>query len=256
MEDGSNPFEQGTVGIAMEHVTFGYRPESPVLEDVSLTIEPNHRIAIVGASGSGKTTLAQILVGFYQPGSGTLLYGGTPAEAIGYETIRENVGLVLQSPSMLNDTVHANLTLGREIEETAIWEALDIAQMKTVVEEMPDGLQTRVGKNGIRLSGGQRQRLAIARMILQQPKIAIFDESTSALDVHTESRLFEALEPFMRERTTLFIAHRLSTVQNADYIYVLERGKIVQQGTHDALLEEEGHYRHFVHQQMHKGHLS
>jgi ATP-binding cassette subfamily C protein len=147
---------------------------------------------------------------------------------------------------IFNDTLRFNLTLGKDIPDEKIWEALKIAQLKETVEEMKEKLNTVVGKNGVRLSGGQRQRLAIARMILSNPKVVIFDESTSALDTHTEFNLFNELQKFLKGKTTIIIAHRLSTIRQADYIYVLDKGKIVEQGTDEELMMKEGLYNNFI----------
>jgi ATP-binding cassette subfamily C protein len=160
------------------------------------------------------------------------------------------VFVVLQQPLMFNDTLRFNLTMGEAWADEKIFEALKIAQLYDFVHELPNALDTQVGKFGIRLSGGQRQRLSIARMILANPKVVIFDESTSALDVHTESALFEALQEFLQEKTVIIIAHRLSTVSRADYIYVLENGTIAQEGTYNELVLLEGQFQAFIHQQQ------
>jgi ATP-binding cassette subfamily C protein len=171
------------------------------------------------------------------------------AKTVGFATVRDNVFVVLQQPLMFNDTLRFNLTMGDECTDEVIFEALKIAQLYDFVHDLPNSLDTQVGKFGIRLSGGQRQRLSIARMILANPKVVIFDESTSALDVHTESALFEALRQFLQEKTVIIIAHRLSTVSRAEYIYVLENGTIAQEGTYDELKKEDGSFRHFVNHQ-------
>ncbi len=242
-----NPFKnKETCSIKLKDVYFSYDGENYVLQGINITAEKGKKIAIVGASGSGKTTLAHIIVGFYTVDKGDVLYDDISVREIGLDVVRENVFLVLQSPMMFNDTVRFNLTLGKDIPESKIWEALEIAQLKDVVENMPQKLDTLIGKNGIRLSGGQKQRLAIARMILQNPKIVILDESTSALDTHTEHKLFNALQKYLDRKTTIIIAHRLSTVQKADYIYVLDRGRVVEEGTHQDLMEKEGIYNQFM----------
>ncbi len=242
-----NPFKNRTTcSLELKDVDFSYDGINKILEGINLKAENGKKVAIVGASGSGKTTLAHIMVGFYPVSSGDVLYDDISVTEIGLDIVRENVSLVLQSPMMFNDTIRFNLTMGTEIPEYKIWEALKISQMDDFIKELPEGLDTVVGKNGIRLSGGQRQRLAIARMILQNPKIVILDESTSALDTQTEYKLFKALQDYLKDKTTVIIAHRLSTIQQADYIYVLDRGKIVEEGTHEELMKAEGLYNEYM----------
>ena len=242
-----NPFKDSeTCSIRLKDVWFSYDGEHYVLKNINMFADRGKKIAIVGASGSGKTTLAHVIVGFYPVDKGDVLYDDISVKEIGLDVVREHVSLVLQTPMMFNDTLRFNLTLGRDIPEEKIWEALEIAQLKDFVEQLPDKLETLIGKNGVRLSGGQRQRVAIARMILQNPKIVILDESTSALDTQTEYKLFKALEKYLKNKTTIIIAHRLSTVQQADYIYVLDKGEIVEEGTHEELMEKEGLYNQYM----------
>ncbi len=205
-------------------------------------IKKGSKIAIVGASGSGKTTLANILVGFYPFVEGEIIYGGVSNKVLKLSTIRENIHLILQHPKLFNDTMLFNLTLGKSYSADAVQKALEIAQLTNVIERLDLGLDTLVGKDGIKLSGGQRQRVAIARMILADPKVVIFDESTSALDIHTEVKLFDALHDFLSRKTVITIAHRLSTIKNAEYIYVLEDGEVVDSGTPKALLAKDESY--------------
>jgi ATP-binding cassette subfamily C protein len=230
------------VGVALEAVSFAYGDGPPVLDRVSLAIAPGEKVALVGASGAGKTTLVQVVLGLYAPSSGRILFDGVPIEEIGMDVVRDHVATVLQHPALFNDTVRMNLTLGREMPEARLWEALRVAQLGAVVRGLDAGLETVVGRGGIRLSGGQRQRLAVARMVLADPQVVILDEATSALDSETEARLHEALERFLVGRTTLIIAHRLSAVRRADRVLVLERGRIVEQGRHEDLIDGEGLY--------------
>lgn len=242
----SEALERGGLSIQTRNLVFGYGENDPVLKGVSITIDAGKTVAIIGASGSGKSTLSQLLVGFYPPTSGEIFYNGKRAEEIGYSHIRDAVFVVLQQPMMFNGTLRFNLTMGDEVSDEEIWNALDIAQLSSFVNNLPDALETEVGKFGIRLSGGQRQRLSIARMVLANPQAVIFDESTSALDVHTESALFEALRQFLKGKTVVIIAHRLSTVEHADYIYVLENGTILEEGTREKLEKIDGKFNQFV----------
>ncbi|MBU2641300.1 MAG: ABC transporter ATP-binding protein/permease [Gammaproteobacteria bacterium] len=233
-----------TVGIALEHVSFSYEENGEsVLDDVSLTVAPGEKVALVGASGGGKSTLVQALLGLYPVKAGRIVYGDAPVTEIGWETVREHVGVVLQHPVLFNDSVRANLTLGRAADDATLWQALEIAQMKDVIAALPHALDTVVGRQGVRLSGGQRQRLAIARMIVAQPSIVILDEATSALDSATEHQLHQAMHTFLAGRTTLIIAHRLSAVREADRILVFENGRVVEEGGHDELIDRDGLYR-------------
>ena len=225
-----NPFKQKSVEIRLEKVSFGYEKNKKILKDINMIIPAAKKIAIVGASGSGKTTLSRILVGFYPIDSGDIYYNSISIKKIGLDVVRENVSLVLQTPMLFNDTLRFNITLGKRVDESKLLNAIKIAQLEEVIKYLPNGLDTYVGKGGIRLSGGERQRVAIARMIIQDPKVVILDESTSALDMDTESRVFDLLNGFLKDKTTIIIAHRVSTIKQADFIYVLDNGKIVKSG--------------------------
>lgn len=239
-----NPFEdQHTVGLRVENIHFAYGEGEPVLKGMSLSIRSGEKVALVGASGGGKSTLVQIILGMYAPTEGKLYFDEVPVERIGLDVVRENVATVLQHPALFNDTVRNNLTLGRAYDDAALWQALDIAQLKDTIEKLADQLDTIVGRNGVRLSGGQRQRLAVARMILSDPKVVILDEATSALDTDTESRLHQAMQSFLKGRTTLIIAHRLSAVKQADRVYVFDDGRIIQEGVHEEMVQRDGVYR-------------
>jgi ATP-binding cassette subfamily C protein len=238
-----NPFDgKRTTSIELSDVSFRYGDGPWVLHDLNLKIAAGEKVALVGASGGGKTTLVQIVLGLYPTQTGRVAFDGVPVERIGLDVVRDNVATVLQHPALFNDSVRVNLTLGRPTSDETLWRALGIAQLDDVIRELPEGLDTRVGRDGIRLSGGQRQRLAIARMVLSDPKIVILDEATSALDTTTERRLHEALQTFLAGRTTLIIAHRLSAVRQADRALVFEDGQIVETGTHDDLIANDGLY--------------
>ncbi len=238
-----NPFTgKATVGVKVENVCFRYGDGPWILNGVNLDIAPGEKVALVGASGGGKSTLVQVILGLYPTTSGQLYFDGVPVTEIGLEVVRENVSTVLQHPAIFNDTVRNNLTLGREFPDPALWQALEVAQLKDTIAEQPDGLDALVGRQGVRLSGGQRQRLAVARMVLSDPKVVILDEATSALDAETEAHLHEALREFLKNRTTLIIAHRLSAVKQADRVYVFEDGRIVEEGVHADLVKANGLY--------------
>jgi ATP-binding cassette subfamily C protein len=237
-----DPFAgQATVGIEVRGLRFAYRDE-PVLDGLDLDIAAGEKVAIVGASGGGKSTLVQLLLGLYSPQAGSIRFGGATLEEIGLERVREHVAVVLQHPALFNDTVRANLSMGRERDDAACWRALEIAQLADTVRALPDGLDSVVGRSGVRLSGGQRQRLAIARMILAEPKVVILDEATSALDAATEYALHKALGRFLSGRTTLIIAHRLSAVKQADRVLVFDGGRVAEDGDHRQLIAEGGLY--------------
>ena len=239
-----DPFAgQRTASLRVEDIHFAYADGEPVLDGVSLHIHEGEKIALVGASGGGKSTLVQVILGLYPPSAGRIWFNDVPITEIGLETVRANIATVLQHPALFNDSIRSNLTMGRDMPDQNLWQALEIAQLKETIEEQADGLDTIVGRNGIRLSGGQRQRLAIARMILSDPRIVILDEATSALDTATEERLHTALERFLEDRTTLIIAHRLSAIKQADRAFVFDGGKIIDEGHHDELVSREGLYR-------------
>lgn len=252
-KNGKEKLEKNNKGVIIEikNLNFSYNLKKELLKNISLKIEPKEKVALIGASGSGKTTLAQIIAGFYTKQNGDIYYNNISIDKVDKKSLRDEIFLVLQMPILFNNTLRFNITMGNEnIKDEEIYKAIEVAQLKKNVDEMINGLDTIVGRHGIRLSGGQRQRLSVARMIIANPSVVIFDESTSALDVHTEAKLFNNLKPVLENKTVITIAHRLSTVKNANMIYVLDNGKIVQKGTSKELEEEEGHYLEFVKRQL------
>jgi len=252
----------GPASVSFEHVSFSYptadqvslaslesiasldqRPSGEVLHDVSFTVAAGQTVALVGRSGGGKTTMTHLIARLYDATSGTVSVAGTDVKKLTQDSLRAAVGYVTQDAHMFHDTIRANLRYARpDATDAELWEALAAAQLKTLVESLPDGLDTVVGERGYRLSGGERQRLAIARLLLKAPPIVVLDEATAHLDSESEVAVQQALDMAMQGRTSVVIAHRLSTVRNADLILVVDQGRIVQRGRHEELLVEGGLY--------------
>ena len=215
-----------SIQIQAKNLSFKYKNSDWILKNVNFIIKPNKITALIGASGEGKTTLAKIIAGFLEPKEGEVLYNNISSKDIDLTQIRENINLILQEHRLFNDTLLFNITLGKNFSESEIYEALKLTQMYEVVTKWSDGLNTYVGKNGVKLSGGQRQRIVLARAILHKPKVIILDESTSALDVQTEHKVFENLKDFLKSRTTIIIAHRPETITKADEVLILQNKEV------------------------------
>ncbi|KTC88267.1 lipid A export permease/ATP-binding protein MsbA [Legionella cincinnatiensis] len=229
--------------LVFQQVSYAYRQGENVLHDVSFTVEAGKTVALVGHSGSGKTTIASLIPRFYESNEGVITLDNIPINQISLSSLREQMALVSQNVTLFNDTLANNIAYGRsDISRDQIMHAAKLAFADEFISRLPEGYETRVGENGVLLSGGQRQRIAIARAILKNAPILILDEATSALDSESERYIQIALEEVMKNRTTIVIAHRLSTIKHADKIIVMQYGRIVEQGTHQELLDRQGHY--------------
>ncbi len=229
--------------VRFNQVGFAYDARRPILFDVSFEVPAGHTIAVVGASGAGKSTLARLLYRFYDVGSGAIEIDGQDLRSVTQHSLRHAIGIVPQDTVLFNDTLYSNIAYGRpEASRDEVIAAARAAQIHEFIERLPDGYDTVVGERGLKLSGGEKQRVAIARTILKNPPILLFDEATSALDTATEREIQAQLDAIARDRTTLVIAHRLSTVVGADQILVMDAGRVVERGTHDELLAFDGAY--------------
>ena len=239
----AKPLAVGAGEIRFEDVRFGYRPDREILKGVSFTVPPGRMLAIVGPTGAGKSTISRLLFRFYDVTGGRVLVDGQDVRAITQQSLRAAIGVVPQDTVLFNDTIRYNIAYGRPgASDAEIENAARLAQVHDFVTRLPDGYATRVGERGLKLSGGEKQRVAIARTILKDPRLLILDEATSALDTRTEQEIQAALRDVARNRTTLVIAHRLSTVVEADEIIVLQEGAIAERGTHGALIAAGGLY--------------
>ena len=237
--------------IELDEIVFGYDPDRQILKGVSVTAEPGQMLAIVGSTGSGKSTIGRLLFRFYDVGSGALRIDGQDVREVTQESLHAAIGVVPQDTVLFNDTIRYNIAYGRDgATEDDIIAAAKAAQIHDFISGLPDGYETTVGERGLKLSGGEKQRVGIARTLLKDPPILLLDEATSALDTDTEQEIKDALRRAGQGRTVLTIAHRLSTVAEADKIVVLEAGEVIEQGSHDALLETGGRYAQLWHRQQ------
>ncbi|NWN92115.1 ABC transporter ATP-binding protein/permease [Marinobacter adhaerens] len=238
--------------VKFQQVHFAYRADRPILKNVDFTIPAGHTLAVVGASGAGKSTLARLLFRFFDVDQGSITIDGQDIREVSQDSLRAVIGTVPQDTVLFNDTVYRNLAYGRpEATEAEVHRAAEQAHLDNFIRSLPEGYNTRVGERGLKLSGGEKQRVAIARVLLKNPPLLILDEATSSLDSLSEQAILEALNEVSRQRTTLVIAHRLSTVRAADTILVMDHGQIVERGNHSELLAKNGYYARLWLQQQH-----
>ena len=238
--DDIAPLANGDIDI--DNVSFAYRGDKMVLQNISLSIPARSFVALVGHTGSGKSTLASLLMGYYPPNAGEIRLGGRPLSSLSHQVLRQGIAVVQQDPVVLADSFFANVTLGRDISEAQVWQVLETVQLAELARSMSDGIYTHLGEQGNNLSVGQKQLLALARVLVDTPQVLILDEATANIDSGTERAIQQALAAVRQHTTLVVIAHRLSTIVEADTIMVLHRGQAVEQGTHQQLLEAKGRY--------------
>ncbi len=230
--------------VEFRNVTFGYSPDRPVLHDVSFKVAPGEALAIVGPTGCGKSTLLSLISRFHDPQAGAVLVNGADVRDVPLSSLRRSIGVVFQEPFLFSTTIEANVAFGAPASpRKEVQRAIEAAAADDFIAALPAGLDTVIGERGVSLSGGERQRLTIARALLVHPSILVLDDATGSVDALTESEIHKALDEFVRGRTTFFVAHRLSTLRRADRVIVLDKGRIVDIGTHDELMNRPGHYR-------------
>ena len=246
VEDQLNANELTLAGgeIIFEKISFSYHKERAIIKNLSFVIKAGQKVAVVGESGSGKSTLVKLLFRFYDVCDGQILIDGQKINKVTQESLRKNIGIVPQDTVLFNDTLFANVHYGDpSASKNEVLKAIKLAHLSRFIDSLPDGVETTVGERGLKLSGGEKQRVAIARTILKNPAILVFDEATSSLDSHSEQAILAAIDEVVQHRTSLVIAHRLSTIVNADNIIVMKEGEIIEQGNHNNLLALNGHYK-------------
>lgn len=246
LDEGAHSPDSAPLGeLRFEKVGFEYETGKPVLEDVSFLCKPGQVIALLGSTGSGKTTLVNLLPRFYDYTQGSILLDGIALNQYTRRYLRKHIGIVEQEPFLFSRSIRENITygVGRDVPDDEVEAAARAAAVHDVILTFPHGYNTVVGERGVTLSGGQKQRVAIARTLLKNPRILILDDSTSSVDTETEAEIREALQNLMKDRTTFIIAHRIQSIMDADQILVMDKGRVVQHGSHETLLNQEGTYR-------------
>jgi ATP-binding cassette subfamily B protein len=241
--DGATALVIGSAGICFENISFGYGPDRQILKNVSFEIKPGQKVAVVGASGAGKSTLVKLLFRFYDPDEGSISIDGQNIREHTQQSLRQAIGIVPQDTVLFNESIFENVRYGRpEADDESVQESVEMALLDELIKHLPQGRNTLVGERGLKLSGGEKQRVSIARTILKRSPILVFDEATSSLDSKSEQAILKSLRDIAQDHTSLVIAHRLSTVIDADRILVLDQGEIIEQGKHEDLLERRGAY--------------
>jgi ATP-binding cassette, subfamily B, multidrug efflux pump len=230
--------------IVFTQVNFAYEPDHPVIKDLSFATHAGETLAVVGATGSGKTTLINLLERFYDPSTGAISLDGVDLRRFDPNWLREQIGLVMQDVFIVPGTVRENILLDREVPEEELERIVGLSQLSGFVRRLPRGLETKIGEGAMDLSAGEKQLLALARVFARNPRILVLDEATANVDTETEMLIEQAIQAALTNRTSIVIAHRLSTIRRADRILVMDQGRIVEQGTHDALMEQHGLYYH------------